>query len=154
MAADFEYTGTEQFVQLAKKLNAQGKDGRGLWRELNSAMKRSAEPMIDEVVRHLDDYLPSGYAQVLRPGLTVRVSRSTKGTGAGLKLVGTAKGVKKKRHLNVINAGVLRHPVYGNPDTWVDQAVKPGFWSNPLDAARKIPATEIRRAVQDTIRKL
>lgn len=154
MADDLKITGTEQFVALAKKLNAQGKQGRGLWRELNTQLKAAAEPMVDVVKLHLSDYLPDAYAKVLRTSLTVRVSRSTKGNAAGLKLVGVAKGVKKKRHIKVINDGTLRHPVYGNPEVWVDQPVRPGFWSTPLDSARAIPAKQIRRAVQNTIRKL
>lgn len=154
MADDLKITGTQQFVTLAKKLNAQGKQGRGLWRELNTQLKQAAEPMIDVVKLHLSDYLPDRYAKVLRTSLTVRVSRSTKGDAAGLKLVGVAKGVKKKRHIKVINDGTLRHQVYGNPEVWVDQPVRPGFWSTPLDSARAIPAKQIRRAVQNTIRKL
>lgn len=154
MAGDFEITGTEQFVAMAKRLNAQGKQGRGLWRELNAEFKTAVEPMTDAVLDHLNDYLPSGYAPVMKRGLTVRVSRSTKGASIGLKLVGTAKGVRRKRHISVINAGTLRHPVYGNPNAWVDQKVKPGFWSKPLDLARAIPAKHIRRAIQSTIRKL
>lgn len=154
MADDLKITGTQQFVTLAKKLNAQGKQGRGLWRELNTQLRQAAEPMIDVVKLHLSDYLPDAYAKVLRTSLTVRVSRSTKGDAAGLKLVGVAKGVKKKRRIKVINDGTLRHPVYGNPEVWVDQPVRPGFWSTPLDSARAIPAKQIRRAVQNTIRKL
>lgn len=154
MADDLKITGTQQFVTLAKKLNAQGKQGRGLWRELNTQLRQAAEPMIDVVKLHLSDYLPDRYAKVLRTSLTVRVSRSTKGDAAGLKLVGVAKGVKKKRHIKVINDGTLRHQVYGNPEVWVDQPVRPGFWSTPLDSARAIPAKQIRRAVQNTIRKL
>lgn len=151
---EFEITGTEQFVALAKRLNGAGKQGRGLWRELNAEMKNAAEPMTDAVLAHLNDYLPSGYAPVMKRGLTVRVSRSTKGESAGLKLVGTAKGIRRKRHISTINNGTLRHPVYGNPNAWVDQKVKPGFWSTPLDGAREIPAKHIRRAIQSTIRKL
>lgn len=155
MAKDLEFVGAkQQFVAVAKKLNAQGKGGRGLWRELNSELKKAAEPLIDVVEQHLSDYLPDRYARVLSRTLTVRVSRSTKGDGAGLKLVGAAKGVKKKRHLRVINDGTLRHPVYGNPEAWTDQGVRPGFWSQPLDTSREIPAKHMRRAVQNTIRKL
>jgi hypothetical protein len=154
VAGDLEITGTQQFVALAKRLNAQGKAGRGLWKELNTQMRNAAQPMVDVVERHLADYLPDRYAGVLRTGLTVRVSRSTKGASAGLKLVGTAKGVKKKRHVRVINDGVLRHPVYGNPNAWVDQRVRPGFWTQPLQTTREIPATEIRRAIQNTLRKI
>lgn len=154
MAGDLEITGAQQFISLAKRLNAQGKAGRGLWKELNAQMANAAQPMTDVVKRHLSDYLPDNYAAVLRPAFTVRVSRSTKGASAGLKLVGTAKGVKKKRHVRVINDGTLRHPVYGNPEAWVDQGVRPGFWTQPLNTSREIPAREIRRAIQNTIRKI
>ena len=154
MAEDLEITGTEQFVALAKRLNAQGKAGRGLWNELNAQMREAAQPMTDVVKRHLSSYLPDRYAAVLRPRLTVRVSRSTKGSAAGLKLVAKAKGRSKNRHIRVINDGVLRHPVRGNMDVWVNQSVKPGFWSTPLSTSREIPATQIRRAIQRTIAKL
>lgn len=154
MAKDFEITGTEQFVDLAKRLNAQGKEGRGLWRELNATMKDAAEPMVKEVQAHITEYLPDRYAKEVKPGLTSRISRSTKGSSIGLKIVATAKGKRKKRHLNVINDGVLRHPVHGDYNTWVNQPVKPGFWSKPMEAARAIPAKHIRRAIQNTIRKL
>lgn len=154
MAEDLQITGTQQFVALAKRLNAQGKQGRGLWKELNAQMREAAQPMTDVMLRHLGDYLPDGYAAVLRPSFTVRVSRSTKGDAAGLKLVGTAKGIRKKRHISVINNGVLRHPVYGNPEAWVDQSVRPGFWTDTLTTTREIPAEKIRQAVRSTIRKI
>jgi hypothetical protein len=48
----------------------------------------------------------------------------------------------------------LRHPVHGNKEAWVDQKVKPGFWSKPLEDSRDKPAVAIRRAVQKTISKL
>lgn len=154
MAEDLEITGTQQFVSLAKRLNAQGKAGRGLWKELNTQMANAAQPMVDVVKRHISDYLPDTYAAVLRPALTVRVSRSTKGSATGLKLVASAKGVKKKRHIRVINDGTLRHPVYGNAEAWSDQGVRPGFWTQPLTTTREIPAKEIRRAIQNTIKKI
>lgn len=155
MAQDFEFRGAkQQFVAAAKRLNAEGKAGRGLWKELNTAIRDSVEPMTDTVLRHLEHYLPDNYAKTLRRTLTVRVSRATRGASAGLKLVGVAKGRSRKRHVRVINDGVLRHPVYGNTEVWVDQSVKPGFWSDPLNASRDIPAKEIRRAVARTIKRI
>jgi hypothetical protein len=150
---DVEVTGQEQFQALAKRINAQGSAGRGLWRELNKAINNAVEPMTDAVLAHLDHYLPSRYARVLAGTLKVRASRSTKTGAVALKLVGAAKGRRQKRRVGVLNAGTLRHPVY-TTNVWVDQKVKPGFWSEPLDQAREIPAKEIRRAVQKTARKI
>lgn len=153
MADDFQVTGQEQFVRLAKSLNAQGKAGRGLWKELNAAIKDAVEPMVDVVREHLSNYLPNRYADVIRPKLTTRVSRSTKGTGPALKIVATSKGRSKRRRLGTIDQGNLRHPVY-TTDVWTDQHVKPGFWSTPLSESAEIPRKHIRRAIQNTIRKV
>lgn len=152
--ADLEITGTEQFVHLAKALNAQGSAGRGLKRELMGAIKTAAKPMEQAVRDHVAQYLPSGYAPVMAAGLVVRPSQSTRGNAVGLKLTGYAKGVKKRRHIRVIDRGTLRHPVYGNSGAWVDQKVKPGFWSTELEQSREKPATEIRRAIQQALRNL
>jgi len=152
--ADLEITGTEQFVRVAKALNAQGSAGKGLKRELMTAVKKAAKPMEDEVRDHVAQYLPSGYAPVIAKGLVVRPSQSTRGRSIGLKLIGHAKGRSKRRHIRVIDRGTLRHPVFGNTEVWVDQRVRPGFWSKPLAAAREKPAKEIRRAIQAVARKI
>lgn len=153
MGGDIEVTGQEQFQALAKRLNAQGSAGRGLWRELNGAINKSVEPMTAAVIAHLDRYLPKRYALVLASTLKVRASRSTKTGAIALKLVGAAKGRRQKRRVGVLDAGTLRHPVY-TTDVWVNQKVKPGFWSEPLDQSREIPAQEIRRAVQKALRNI
>jgi hypothetical protein len=151
--ADVKITGTEEFVRVAKALNAQGSAGKGLKREMMAAIKKAAKPMEDEVRDHVGQYLPSGYAPVIAKGLVVRPSQATRGRSIGLKLVGHAKGRSKRRHIKVIDGGTLRHPVWGRAP-WVDQSVKPGFWSKPLAAAREKPAKEIRRVIQEVARKI
>lgn len=152
--ADFEVTGTQQFVSLAKALNAQGSAGKGLKRELMAEIKAAAKPMENEVRRDLPAYLPNRYAAVLAASLVVRPSQSTRGSGAGLKLTGYAKGKGRRRQVNAIEGGILRHPVFGNRKVWIAQKVRPGFWSIPMERSRDKPAVAIRRAVQNAIRKL
>ena len=151
---DVRITRTEDFLRAARALNEAGSQGRGLWRELNSAISTSAEPMVAAVKVHLDAYLPNTYAAELRHDLVVKPSRSTRGASAGLRLVGHAKGKRKRRHVREIDHGVLRHPVYGNRGTWVDQRVRPGFWSEPLLAASGKPAQEIHRAIEQTLSRI
>jgi hypothetical protein len=152
--ADFEVTGKQQFVGLAKALNAQGSAGKGLKRELMAEIKTAAKPMENEVRAHLPAYLPNRYAAILAASLVVRPSQSTRGSGAGLKLTGYAKGKGRRRQVNAVEGGVLRHPAWGNRKAWVAQKVKPGFWSEPMERSRDKPATAIRRAIQNAIRKL
>lgn len=152
--ADFEITGTQQFVRLAKALNAQGSAGKGLKRELMAEIKDAAKPMEDEVRNHIAQYLPDRYAPLIARGLVVRPSQKTTGASVGLKLLGYAPGQRRRRQIGVIDKGTLRHPVYGNRGTWVGQKVRPGFWSEPLERARDKPAVAIRRAIQRAISKL
>lgn len=152
--ADFEITGTQQFVHLAKALNAQGSAGKGLKRELMAEIKDAATPMTNEVRSHVAQYLPSGFAPTVAAGLVVRPSQSTRGSSVGLKLVGFAKGQSRRRQIGAMNSGILRHPIYGHRKTWSTQPVKAGFWSEPLERARDKPAAAIRRAIQRAISKL
>lgn len=152
--ADVEIVGAQDFAVAALKLQAMGKEGGGLRRELNRNLLKAAEPMTKAVLEHLDQYLPSGYAPILAAGLTVRPSISARGSAAGLRLVGKAKGVKRGRQIGVINLGILRHPVFGNADVWVNQRVRPGFWSTPLANSSEEPKRAIQQAVRITIEKL
>lgn len=151
--ADLEITGTEEFVRVAKALNAQGSAGKGLKRELMAAIKSAAKPMEDEVRNHVAQYLPGAYAGVMASDLVVRPSQVTRGNSVGLKLRGHAKGRSRRRHVKTIDGGTLRHPVWGRAP-WVNQSVKPGFWSKPLTDAREKPAKEIRRVIQEVARKI
>lgn len=152
--ADVEIVGAQDFAVAALKLRAMGKEGGGLRRELNRNLLTAAEPMTKAVLTHLDQYLPSGYAPILAAGLTVRPSISARGSSAGLRLVGKAKGVKRGRQIGVINLGILRHPVFGNSNVWVNQRVRPGFWSTPLANSSEEPKKAIQQAVRITIEKL
>lgn len=152
--ADLEVRGTEEFVRVAKALNAQGSAGRGLKKELMTAIKAAAKPMENEVRDHVAQYLPDRYAPIISKGLVVRPSQKTTGKSVGLKLLGYAPGQSRRRQIKVIDGGTLRHPVYGNREAWVDQKVKKGFWSEPLQRAREKPAKEIRRAIQTVAEKI
>ena len=151
--ADVEIVGRAQFVAVARKLSAMGKEGGGLRRELNKQLNTAVEPLSQAVITHLGEYLPSGYAPVLASTLTVRAALSS-GTAIGLRLTAKAKGVTRNRQIRVINNGVLRHPVYGDRDVWVNQHVKPGFWDEPLTAAKDIPKEKLQEAVRNVIRRI
>jgi hypothetical protein len=152
--ADFEVTSTDQFIRAARALNAQGSAGKGLKRELMAEIKTAVKPMENEVRRDLPQFLPRRYARVLGANLVVRPSQKTTGNSVGLKVTGYAPGQAQRRQVNPINAGILRHPVFGNRKVWIAQKVKAGFWSIPMERSRDIPAAAIRRAIQKTISKL
>lgn len=150
--ADIRIEGADKFVAVAKALKKVG--DRELKHELGSAIKQAVAPMTDEVRDHVAQYLPSGYAPTIARDLKTRQSWRTGGSVVGLTLVGHAKGATRRRHVQVINKGNLRHKVYGNPEVWVNQSVKPGFWDEPLAKAKDKPIREIRKALDRIARKL
>jgi hypothetical protein len=150
--ADFDVTGAEKFAQVAKALKQAG--DKELKLELRQAIKASVEPMLHDVRDQVSLYLPNRYAATLAPALKVGQRWKTSGSTIGLVLTGYAKGKKSRRYVKAINAGILRHPTYGNRGAWVAQRVRPGFWDNPMANAKKKPTEEIRQALDRVARKL
>jgi hypothetical protein len=150
--ADLEIQGAEEFAAVAKALKQAGE--KDLQKELRVAIQRAAEPMVDAVREHIEQYLPDRYAAVLAPALKTGQSWRTGGSVTGLVLTGYAKGRSKRRYVKAINAGILRHPVWGNRSAWVAQQVRPGFWDEPMANAAEKPTEEIQQALGDVAGKL
>lgn len=89
---------------------------------------------------------------------SVRTSISTKAAaGVSLRMTQPNAEVSQKRararaagknykgsarhNLAAINAGVLRHPDFGNRESWSNTAVRPGFFDRPVKAAQ--PAVSV-----------
>jgi hypothetical protein len=150
--ADLEIQGAEEFAAVAKALKQAGE--KDLQKELRAAIQRAAEPMVDTVRDQVAQYLPDRYAAVLAPALKVGQSWRTGGSVTGLVLTGYAKGKRSRRYVKAINAGILRHPVYGNRAAWVAQQVRPGFWDEPMANSKEKPTEEIQQALDDVAKKL
>jgi hypothetical protein len=56
--------------------------------------------------------------------------------------------------IKTIDAGNLRHPVYGHMQAWVDQKVTPDFWTDPIEAARVETTALLETLMNQTIDKL
>lgn len=144
--------GADKFAAVAKTLKQAG--DKDLKKELRAAIASAVEPMTDEVRDQVAQYLPTRYAPLLADSLKTRQSWRTSGSTIGLVLTGSAKGRRQRRHVQAINAGVLRHPVFGNRNVWVAQPVRRGFWDEPMTAAKRQPAREIGKALDRIARRL
>ena len=79
--------------------------------------------------------------------------KAVRGKDPAVRVTATpAKG--KSLDLNSLDGGRLRHPLFGNRAHWYSQAVKPGWFTDPMrrnnDAARR----ELLRAVDEITRQL
>jgi hypothetical protein len=82
-------------------------------------------------------FMPSGYVNDLVNDLRVRTSVRFAGSSPGVGVVVSAPtGGPKGRAVNALEAGILRHPLFGNKLHWYAQRVGRGFVSIPLRAVQ------------------
>lgn len=138
MADDFEVRGADEFLALSKALKHAGQTE--LRKELNKAMRDGAKPLIPKARAEALRRLPQ------RGGLAKQVAKeparvqTRTGKDPGVRIaIGKRQGGARSA-----NRGVIRHPVFGNRERWVNQKVKPGWFDDPMKAS----APEIRTALE------
>lgn len=65
---------------------------------------------------------------------------------AGIRITATERGGRKV-DLSALDQGRLRHPLFGNRRHWYQQAVKPGWFTRPMEANERVVQTELQQAV-------
>ena len=122
-----------------------------LVREVTRAMRDAVVPVQAEIRAGLKPHLPDRYAEELDADLRLGTNVRTTGSDPGVSITGqTLSG--KNRALRKIDAGILRHPVYGNREVWRDQelpSVEPGWFTGPAEAAAPRVRAGIERALED-----
>ena len=140
MVAEVRITGAEQLRALGRDLKAAGEEGKGLRRKMLAGMRAAGRPLAEKVKESARDNLPK------RGGLNewAAASRVTVRNSLTGKSVGTRIVVGKRKHdISDMDAGSLRHPVYGNRKKWVGQSIAEGAFSKPLEHS----APEIQAAL-------
>jgi hypothetical protein len=143
VAVDIEIRGVDELRAAARALrDADRQLGERMSRGLRQIGERFARDVRSEAHR-----LPSGYAPTM--AAAVRVSTSLKRGGMSLRVYAPGKG--DERAVRAINAGVLRHPVFGHRARWVEQRVRPGFVDDPARRLADRVQHEIESAVDAAV---
>lgn len=141
-------TGTDEFERAAFALRRMPKDLRT---ELYRSLNRATKGVRQDVKSGLPRYFPAQYATLLSKNLNIRpFVRLRDEARASI----TVKGRKKGRHVGSLNRGYLRHPLYGHNGFWYNQPVKPGFFTDPMEAKADEVRPEIRQAIVETANRL
>lgn len=147
MAGSFEVSGADQFLALSKALKNAGH--KELRKTLNKNIKTAVKPLIAETRAEARRTLPhrGGYGALVARA-PQRIQVRTGAQTAGVRLV-VARDRSSARRANM---GVIRHPVFGNREVWVDQrlAVK-GWFDVPAKAARPRILSAVEAALADTV---
>lgn len=141
---DIVVTGAGELKRLGDRLKREGE--KGLQKELRRGVAKAVRPLQKSVKAEMGTYLPSGYTPVLRKALRLRTSNRS----GGVRINAVAAGKKRRRAIAKINAGVLRHPVFGHYSRpWVDQAVTPDFFYGPLRRGAPVVRDEIQNVMRE-----
>jgi hypothetical protein len=153
--------GPQQLRDLSLRLREMGKDGKGLQRELYRAINESVKPFKVEIsaAEYLKPYMPDRYAEVLAGDLAVT---AVKRGGQRASVVIRVKGRKHKRQVQMLNAGLLRHPVFAERGTprstwnWKTQTggMHSGFFSDAAHRAAPGIRAEVQKAIHEVGKKI
>jgi hypothetical protein len=154
--------GAADAYRMAERL---GEAGKNLKRQLDRAGREAGKILADAVTdpASTDRYIPKGFearfARSLQVKLEVRLAASRTVT-----VVVWANGKKYRRHLDRMNAGVLRHPVHGRQrrlkdgavqiNPWSEQTIRPGVIDEPAAEAMPRAVLRFHAAAQRVIDKI
>lgn len=138
MAVEVTVTGAAQLRALGLDLKAAGNAGSGLRRELLGGMRALGKPLAEKARASALATLPKQgglNAWVAASSIAVRNNLTGSVARVGMRIVSTKGG----HNLEGIDAGHVRHPVYGKA-AWVGQSVPSGWFSKPL--AESVPEVQ------------
>jgi hypothetical protein len=149
-----QVTGQRDLYRLAHNLHTAGQ--KGLKRELDKASRKAGQVIAKEVKDHTKDYIPANFKRrwdtSFEADVEVRLI-----AGRRITVVFYARGKTVRRDIRAINAGRLRHPVFGRnrrlkngtlqANPWVMQTIRPGLVDEP--ARRAMP--KARKQIEDAI---
>lgn len=138
--------GAADFLRLSKALKEAGR--KDLRNELHKGLRTAAKPLIKKT-RAATSRLPQ------KGGLAAKVKKTPQRiqVRTGVNTAGVRVVVPKKAGsgAQAANRGVIRHPVFGDRETWVDQPVPPGWFDEPIEASAPEIRPELEKAVQHVL---
>jgi hypothetical protein len=139
---DASVRGANELEAIGRRFKAAG--AKGLRKELLAGIRKTNKPTISAIRANALATLPR------RGGLAAEVAGSRIGTRS--RLSGNRVGVEIRGvgriGLTTLNRGRLRHPVYGNRGTWVQQQVPAGWFTDPIE--KDMP--RIREGIEDAMK--
>jgi hypothetical protein len=151
-ALEVRVEGAAKLRRLAAQIRAEG--DKGLSRQMSEALSRAIEPVRESIRASAAEAMPrtGGYQAVFDKSLRFRKSQRNSGTEASVILATYAEGGKERRDVPALEAGRLRHPVWGrsrpgarkgerHANPWAVTSIRAGFWkrgtAKALDEAQK-----------------
>lgn len=134
MPVDVKVLGHRKLGRVAR--SARYAQDKGAQKQLRRALTAGAKPLQKAVRTEVPNYMPKrgGYAAIMRKALRLTTKSKTSMRAAGITIKCRAVGFKRHRDVGALQAGRLRHPVFGNMTAkWVTQKIRPHFFTGPIN---------------------
>jgi hypothetical protein len=158
MPSEFELRGAVNLARVAEALKAEGDTGKGFRKELRSGLVKATKPVRKELKAAIPGALPRRgglAAEVAGSASFVLATSKSHGDAVGVRIQGRRNG-RRGSSLRRMNAGTVRHPVWGNSKKWVSQTagVDKGFLDRAF--AKQEPAIKqaVLVAIQNTANRI
>ena len=142
MTDEVSIRGAEDLAKAAKQIKEMG--DKTLRRELTRAIREASKPAQAAIRASALEELPK------RGGLAAKVasSRVTTKIRTSARTAGVRIQATNLHDIAAMNRGRLRHPVFGNKNVWVNQKIKPGWFTDPANATRPVAQQRVRAAME------
>lgn len=118
--------------------------------DLRKRLRMALEPLKKDVPAEALALMPhrGGYAPLLAKATKVEIRiYTTSDPKATVRVSASGKG--EERDVKALNAGTLRHPLFGHRAWWYEQRVRPGFVDVPIKQAQGRVQDAAESAVDD-----
>lgn len=150
--ADFEVRGSDDVDALVRRIRTHA-DAKALRKELYAGLNRVTKDVREDMKASIGPSLPSrgGLAALVMAKASLSTSAAG-GRSAGVRI----RARNKDYDLARLNAGRLRHPVWGNREVWVEQTagITPGFLDEAFEKKKPEIAREVSRVLDEIARKV
>lgn len=147
---ELEVTGQAEIRRVAARMRA---EDAAFDKNLVAGIRRAVAPLGTAIKAGVPNYMPSGYAPVLGAALSTTTSvRQVRGPGVSVRV--SAKGRSRPRHVRALDAGLLRHKLFGNPNFWYSQRIRAGFVTDKFKAMRDPVVASMRQVIENVVERI
>jgi hypothetical protein len=141
--------GTEQLTSLAQRFREAANSG--LRDELRKTLSTMGPGIIDSVRNSARTTLPrrGGLAALIADRSVFTAPVVTTPTEVRLSVT-----ARSEVNIKLLDDGTVRHPLFGNRQHWYTEAVRPGWFTRPLQGLGPKVAEELNQTLETVARKI
>jgi hypothetical protein len=150
VSVEITIRGAGELRRVAAQLRAEQK---ALQANIVRGARRAVRPLERAIRAEVPAHMPGGYTAVLAPAL--RITTSVRfASSPGIRIRVRAAGKVEDRDVASLDAGVLRHPLFGNRGHWYAQGIRAGFVSGPARALADDVYRELNQVAEDVRQRI